>query len=249
MKMLQPIAVAGSIPRDPGDEQWKQLERTFLPVTPLWWRNDRIEGVEVSLLRNSEEIGFRLEWSDSTADISQLAQQGFSDGVAIQFSNADDPPSFTMGSSGRECDIWYWRASLDPLVAGVSSQLRDPHSSNPDNQQLSEVIAKDAAFMTATAAGNPVATTDHSRSIQNLQATGFGTLGPDGPENQTIEGLASRTPSGWAVVFIRRMQPTKPDDVIFDPNRPMHVGFAVWDGHNQDRNGQKSTTIWHRLSW
>ena len=249
MKELRPIASSNAVPRNPSDPQWQEAGSVFLPVTPLWWRNDRIEGVEVSLLRYSEEVGFRLEWSDSTADISQLSQQGFSDGVAIQFSNADDPPSFTMGSAGRECDIWYWRASLDPLVAGVSAQRRDPHPNYSDNQQLSEEIAKDAAFMTATAAGNPVATTDHSRSIQNLQATGFGTLGPDGPENQTIEGSASRTPSGWSVVFIRRMQPTKPGDVVFDPNRPMHIGFAVWDGHNQDRNGQKSTTIWHKLSW
>lgn len=249
MKKLQLDVVDGSIPRDPGDGRWKQVKPSFLPVTPLWWRNDRIEGVEVSILRNLEEIGIRLEWSDSTADISQLSQHGFSDGVATQFSNADDPPSFTMGSTGRECDIWYWRASLDPLIAGVAAQPYDSHRNYSENQQLSEVIAKDAAFMTATAAGNPVATTDHARSIQNLQATGFGTLGPDGPENQTIEGSASRTPSGWAVVFIRRMQPTKPGDVVFDPNRPMHVGFAVWDGHNQDRNGQKSTTIWHRLNW
>lgn len=249
MKKLQLDVVDGPIPRDPGDGRWKQVKPSFLPVTPLWWRNDRIEGVEVSILRNLEEIGIRLEWSDSTADISQLSQHGFSDGVATQFSNADDPPSFTMGSTGRECDIWYWRASLDPLIAGVAAQPYDSHRNYSENQQLSEVIAKDAAFMTATAAGNPVATTDHARSIQNLQATGFGTLGPDGPENQTIEGSASRTPSGWAVVFIRRMQPTKPGDVVFDPNRPMHVGFAVWDGHNQDRNGQKSTTIWHRLNW
>lgn len=248
-QVLKPAVVDGPIPRDPSDERWQQIETTFLPVSPLWWRNDRIEGVTVSMLRNSEEIGFRLEWQDSTADAHQVSQRSFSDGAAIQFSNADDPPSFTMGSLGRECDIWYWRASTDPRVAEAASQTEIIHPNYRDNHELPEAVAKDAAFLTATAVGNPVAATDHAQSFQNLQAAGFGTLSPDGPEDQIIKGAAQRTSSGWAIVFVRCLQPTHPGDIVFDASRPMHIGFAVWDGHNQDRNGQKSMTIWHRLGW
>lgn len=247
--VLTPELSEGAIPRDPSDEHWMQIESIYLPVTPLWWRNDRIEGVSLSTMRNREEIGLRLEWNDSTADVEQLSQKGFSDGAAIQFSNAEDPPSFTMGSAGRECDIWYWRASTDPLIAGASLQTENKHSTPLDDHQLSEAIAKDPVYLTATAAGNPVAPTAHAPSIQNLQAGGFGTLSPDGPGDQIIEGAAQRTSSGWAIVFVRRLQPTNPSDMVFDPSRPMHVGFAVWDGHNQDRNGQKSISIWHKLAW
>lgn len=245
-RTLQPNFIAAPVPRDPGDPQW-QREGVFLPVTPLWWRNDRIEGVNVTVLRSSEEIGIRLEWTDTTANVEQLSQRSFSDGAAIQFSNAPDPPSFTMGSAGQECDIWYWRASTDPLIAQSASPSEVSRSEFNSDHQLSDEIADEAVFQTALAAQNPVAVAGHS--IQNLQASGFGTLGPDGPGDQVIEGAAGRTSSGWAVVFIRGLQPPHPGDVVFDPSRPMHISFAVWDGHNLDRNGQKSMTIWHRLGW
>ena len=246
-KVLRPAATDRPIPRDPADERWMKTEATFLALTPLWWRNDRIEGVKVSVMRDSAEIAFRLEWNDSTSDIQQQSQGGFSDGIAIQFSNAIDPPSLTMGMSGSECDIWYWRASIDPLIAETEEQSKAFRPNVLDDLQLSQVVASDPAFLTATAVGNPIAATEVIHPFQNLQAAGFGTLGPDGPEDQIIDGAAQRTLSGWSAVFVRRLKPSRQGDVEFSAGNPMHVGFAVWDGHHQDRNGQKSVSIWHRI--
>jgi DMSO reductase family type II enzyme heme b subunit len=41
--------------------------------------------------------------------------------------------------------------------------------------------------------------------------------------------------------------PSSDDGVSLQAGEPGSVAFAVWDGSHQDRDGQKSITIWQDL--
>ncbi len=51
----------------------------------------------------------------------------------------------------------------------------------------------------------------------------------------------------WRVAFTRELSSGDDDHVTFSSGQPVNIGFAVWNGAQMDRNGQKSVTIWHRL--
>ena len=46
----------------------------------------------------------------------------------------------------------------------------------------------------------------------------------------------------WAVVFQRPLQPGSGEFMRFEPGGTAQVGFAVWDGSNAERAGQKAVT-------
>ena len=58
--------------------------------------------------------------------------------------------------------------------------------------------------------------------------------------------IVVRPDSVNTVVFVRDLK-TQDGDIVFDPQSPVSIGVAAWDGSAGDRNGQKSVTIWHRL--
>jgi DMSO reductase family type II enzyme heme b subunit len=85
--------------------------------------------------------------------------------------------------------------------------------------------------------------------VECLIARGFGTLTSRGPTAQVARGGARRSVDGWAVVFLHPLGAEEHDDaVVLEPGRTLSIAFAVWDGAAGDRNGQKSVTIWHRIS-
>ena len=51
----------------------------------------------------------------------------------------------------------------------------------------------------------------------------------------------------WRVAFTRGLSSGEEDHMNFSSGQSVNVGFAVWNGEQMDRNGQKSVTIWHRL--
>ncbi|MBM2839127.1 MAG: putative Nitrite oxidoreductase, rane subunit [Deltaproteobacteria bacterium] len=51
----------------------------------------------------------------------------------------------------------------------------------------------------------------------------------------------------WRVVFLRSMVAKDKDDVVFKKGMTMPLAFAIWDGGNLEKDGQKSVTTWHEL--
>jgi mono/diheme cytochrome c family protein len=242
--VLTATRIRGNVPIEPSDALWTAAGETFLPVMPLWWRSERIEGVSVAALHNDAQIAFRLQWADSTSDTHQLTQSAFGDGVAIQLSPDADPPSFTMGATSDEVSIWYWRASLDTLAGGPSA-LADVHPLMPSaDEDNYPGHPDDDVFMTATAVGNPVS--QPRAAVQSLRAGGFGTLTAQRVLSNPVSGQARRVDQSWQVVFVRDLKGD--GDIRFKAGETVSIAFAVWDGSAGDRNGQKSVTIWHKLS-
>lgn len=232
----------GAIDIDPASPLWREAPSTFLPVMPLWWRDDRIEGVEVRALHDGSRVAIHLSWRDATCDETALAPQQFGDGAAIQVSRAANPPLFAMGDRQGEVVIWHWKATWQRDVTRGAPELRDRYTNLAPH---TEDVTSETTFDTAAAAGNPVAS-KHDSPIENLSARGFGTLTNRGPGAQNVRGGARWADGTWQVVFVRDLK-TKDGDIALDGNDPISIGFAVWDGSAGDRNGQKSVTIWHRL--
>ena len=65
---------------------------------------------------------------------------------------------------------------------------------------------------------------------------------------QIVQGKGARHNGAWRVVFLRRLSPRSTGDVAFRPGQSVRIAFAVWDGSQGDRDGQKSVTIWHDLA-
>ncbi len=83
--------------------------------------------------------------------------------------------------------------------------------------------------------------------MENLVAGGVGTITAQGPSGRSIRGAGKWYKGLWRVAFTRQLSSGADGDVTFSSDKPVNVGFAVWNGSQMDRNGQKSVTIWHRL--
>ena len=81
-----------------------------------------------------------------------------------------------------------------------------------------------------------------------LNAEGFGTITPQRPENQDIQGYGEWKDGEWTVVFVREIAAMSKWDVDFTSKSAILIAFAVWDGEKEDRNGRKVISVWQRLN-
>jgi complex iron-sulfur molybdoenzyme family reductase subunit gamma len=163
----------------------------------------------------------------------------FSDSVALEFpaTAAVTVPSICMGQADAGVNIWQWRADSQ-------SGSREPADQFP-NQWVEQYPSDDPEFVTARAAGNPYAIADGG-AVQDLVATAFGTIGP--ASSQAVQGQGVYDGGSWSVVFARTMEEANPSLVSFHETGSTDMAFAVWDGSNGDRNGQKSVSTFVTLS-
>lgn len=234
--------IAQNLTIDPNASVWSEVDAVFIPLMPLWWRDDRIEGVNFRAVHNGRQIAVQLSWDDATINDLSIMPQSFTDGAALQLAVADNPPFFAMGQKGGVVDIWHWKATRqydrDAATSAFDAQYPNmPHDETPPPD-----------FQTAVEAGNLVAPAKDSPSVECLRAAGFGTLSSRGPKAQLAQGGARRAEKGWSIVFLHELGAEEGDhEVVLAPGGAVSIAFAAWDGEAGDRNGQKSVSIWHRL--
>jgi len=242
-----PVArVSGSVPVAPDDPAWAQAEGVWVALMPLWWRDDRVEGVVVRAVHDGETIAFRLSWRDASNDHDLLGPQSFSDAAAIEISVERDPPLFAMGAAEHPVDIAFWRAAWEADGA-VAQDVRDRWPGMVDDGFPDLVGDLREESITARAVGNSMALPARPGAAEALMAEGFGTVGPrsGAPSSWTVRGAWK---DGYRdVVFSRAMGAEIEGEPALSPGLSAFLAFAVWDGTFRDRNGQKSVSVWHRL--
>lgn len=250
---------SGDLTSDPASDLWERAEPVYLALMPLWWRDDRVEGVTVRALHDGETIALRLTWTDPTEDRLSLAHESFADAAAIQLSTEENPPFFAMGAAEGPVAIWQWKAQREADLEDYQDvedlyprTVMDHHPAAKEpvdgaNAAQMPAAALQAEFLPAAAVGNPVAGPERESAVENLSARGFGTLTPRGPGLQTVDGSSRFDRGVQDVVFTRSLE-VDGDDVQLAPGDEVSVAFAIWDGSAGDRNGQKSVTIWHSLT-
>jgi len=260
--------VRGQLPIGPTDSAWEQARPLYVALTPLWWIEDRIEGLMVQALHNDEELAVRLSWLDPTPDERAVRHDEFRDGVAIQFSLSSDPP-FYMGDTSEHggVNIWYWKADrakdimsgYQDVDAAFPNRAVDmyPEQDAPTTSDFrswpSAVLAKhDPQFVTAWGAGNLVANPNLNTPVECLVARGPGTLAGKPADAQLVQGQAVYERGVWSVQLQRSMDLPHEheganDERVFRPGDYLPVSFAIWNGSAGDRDGKKNISIWQKL--
>ena len=238
--------VSGTAPVDADDPAWARAEGVWVALMPLWWRNERVEGVVARAVHDGKTIAFRLSWRDPSDNHDLLGPRSFSDAGAIEISVERDPPLFAMGSAEHPVDIAFWRAAWE----ADSAVARDVGDRYPGmvNDTFPDIVGdlRDQSI-TARAVKNSMSLPSRPGAAEALMAQGFGTVGPrsDARSSWSVRGVWSD--GYWDVVFSRSMGTEVEGEPALLPGSSAFLAFAVWDGAFMDRNGQKSVSVWHRL--
>lgn len=256
--------VAEGLPvADPDSALWQKATAIEVPlsaqaVTRPILPETKIKSVTVRALSNEAQIAFLIEWADETQDDRMVRVQDFRDAVALQFPLVELEPFYCMGQLGGNVNIWHWKADWQADIAA----RQDMHTQYPDmyvdgytfaepvtNISAGPTDYADPNYLPALAAGNLFAAPIHDSPVEDLVAGGFGSLTSQPLAEQNVQGYGVWVDGRWRVIFSRDLASTEVDDVSFVPNRVYSVALAAWDGANEERNGQKSTSQWVSLQF
>lgn len=265
--------VGGSLPSGPKDPTWNQARPLYVAMTPLWWTDDRIEGLVVQALHNDKELALRLSWLDASADDRAVRVEEFRDAVAIQFALSSDPP-FYMGDANKHggVNIWMWKADRQKNLAGGYQDVDaafpqgavDMYPECPIRSKdmslvdwpRGAVTEHNPTFITAWGAGNLVADPNLKTPVECLVARGPGTLAGKPANVQLVQGQAAYERGVWTVQLQRTLEvpcdhgaegEQESDERAFKPGDYLPISFAVWNGAAGDRDGKKNISIWQKL--
>jgi len=258
---VQARRVRGELPSDPAADIWNTVQPVAVAVTPLWWRDQRIEGLNLKALHNGKELAFHLSWDDPTRDDSLVGQQAFSDGVAVQLSAEPDPPFFGMGGDHGAVAIWHWKAAWQQDLAGWQDietaypdaavdwypGQRDYRHGDAFEVREAKTTSQDPSLMAGWGAENPLSTPTRTSAAEDAAAKGLGTLTSKPLPIQRVQAAGEWREGRWRVVLHRPLAPGEKGDLALRPGQTVSMACAVWDGQAEDRDGQKSVSVWNAL--
>ena len=228
--MIRARLVEGELPTGPEDTAWAKVAPMTLPlsgqvITRPVWPEPTARALTVRSLHNGTEIAFLLEWQDNTKN-DRLTPGTFRDGVAIGLPLGDAPAFFCMGQLDHYINIWHWKADwqsdIDRRAAKTSEKAKD-------GVRTFEVIPRRVS------------------SVEDLIGGGFSTLTTKEKQGR-VQGKAAWKDGVWHVVMRRPLvSEEQENEAKLIPGRVQTVSFAVWNGENKERNGQKAVAPWFQL--
>lgn len=222
---------------DPFATAWNAAPTLLIPLNSLWNRGIAAPDLRVRSLNDGHTIAFLLEWSDSTKNASTVLPQDFSDAAALQFFSGQGNATLAMGDSNTEVTIWQWKADWQEHIdRGRRSGPEDAHP-----WMVNEPYPVPGAA--AVEAGNPIALTHRLTPVEEATARGFGTVTPKPIGSQLVAGKGVWREGQWHVVLSRAIAANSG----IRTDGETKLGFAVWDGSQGDREGQKAISTWYTL--
>lgn len=228
----------------PSGSGWDLVPGQEINLMPLWWRDDRVESVEVKAAHDGTNLYLELSWLDQTKNDQAGAVTDFSDGAAIQFSPDADPPLFAMGSGDQTVSFWHWKAAWENAVDPeemIEKRYPDYAHATPPKELYHQ-------FLSGQDAGNPVSNLDPKQGAEEGQAKGIGSYTALKTLAEAVGATSFWKDGRWHVVFKRELKVKDSERIEFGQGKTMNIAFAVWDGSKQDRNGQKLISIWNELT-
>jgi mono/diheme cytochrome c family protein len=222
---------------DPFAASWNSAPTLRIPLNSLWNRGIAAPDLKVRSLNDGHTIAFLLDWSDSTKNASTVLPQDFSDAVALQFFSGQGNTTLAMGDSNTEVTIWQWKADWQEHIdRGRRSGPEDAHP-----WMVNDPYPVPGAA--AVEAGNPIALTHRLTPVEEATARGFGTVTPKPLNSQLVAGKGVWRDGQWHVVLSRAIAANSG----IRTDGETRLGFAVWDGSQGDREGQKAISTWYTL--
>ncbi|MBL9042633.1 MAG: hypothetical protein JNM83_13585 [Myxococcales bacterium] len=244
----------GEIPlSDPLSLAWNGTPETsvmLLPQTVAYPNliKQSVKELRVRALADAQFLAVRLEWNDPSLD-EKLEVDKFTDGVAVEVPLGDpDKTNPMMGDPANPVFILHWKAAWQRDVDRGRADVQDYHPgfisdrppfvSGGHPYPISEAFETDNArrYLPGTAAGNPVSKIFRKWPVEELQAEGFGSLADH--TYQDSQGKGVWKDGKWTVVLALPRQSPDRANPMFVPGKAV-MGFAVWDGANQNVGGRK----------
>ncbi len=224
--------VAGELPSAPEDPAWDKIPVMAIPlsgqvITRPVWPEPSARALSLRSIHNGTEIAFLLEWQDNTKN-DRLTPGTFRDGVAIGLPLGDAPAFFCMGQLDHYINIWHWKADWQSDIDRRAAKAAEGRASG--EVRRFEVIPR------------------RKSSVEDLIGGGFSTLTTKDDQGR-VQGKAMWKDGVWRVVIRRPMGSVgQENEARLEPGRLQAVAFAVWNGENKERNGQKAVAPWFQLA-
>jgi hypothetical protein len=222
--------VDGDLPNAPDDAAWRKVSPMTLPlsgqvITRPVWPEPSARALVVRSVHNGADIAFLLEWQDNTKN-DRLTPGTFRDGVAIGFPLGDAPAFFCMGQLDHYINIWHWKADWQSDIDRRAARTSERKESGV---RTFEVIPRRVS------------------SVEDLIGGGFSTLTTKEKQGR-VQGQALWKDGVWHVMMRRPLASEEPEnEAKLIPGRVQTISFAVWNGENKERNGQKAVAPWLEL--
>ncbi len=232
--ILRSHYVKGEIPSTPDDEAWQQIPPMTLPLsgqvfTRPVWPEPTARALIVRSVHNGTDIAFRFKWHDNTKN-DKLTPGTFRDGLAVGLPLGDAPAFFCMGQLDHYINIWHWKADWQSDVDRRAAKAKERRGRERGRVRRFEVIPRRAS------------------SVEDLIGGGFSTLTSKRKQGR-IQGQARWNRGAWEVVMKRPLGSKETEnEARLQPGRLQAIAFAVWNGENQERNGQKAVAPWFQLA-
>jgi hypothetical protein len=220
-----------------------------------------VQEVEIRGFHNGETIFFGIKWNDETKNDRAIAHAQFRDAVGLMFPleivtiSPETPFSPRMGDRGKPVNIWHWKADWEKElhVAGGYEHMEDEYPDmwhdfdfDPHPDYFNKRVHESVPLMAGGIATGTLLSTPRGRSVEDLNAIGFGTL--TSQEHQDVKGKGTWKNGKWDVVVYRPLITSDEKDAQFVPGMETFFNVAVWNGNEGDRNGQKNISIrWRPL--
>ncbi|MET0514716.1 MAG: ethylbenzene dehydrogenase-related protein [Nitrospiraceae bacterium] len=225
--------VSGDIPSTPEEPAWQKIPPMTLPlsgqiITRPVWPEPTARALTVRAMHNGTDIAFLLEWQDNTRN-DRLTPGTFRDGVALGLPLGDAPAFFCMGQLDHYINIWHWKADWQSDIDRRAARTPEKEKGSGEPRRF-EVIPRRAS------------------SVEDLIGGGFSTLTTKEKQGR-VQGRATWKDGMWRVVMRRPLSSEEQEnEAKLVPGRIQTVSFAVWNGENKERNGQKAIAPWFQLS-
>ncbi|HSA60864.1 MAG TPA: ethylbenzene dehydrogenase-related protein [Nitrospiraceae bacterium] len=223
--------VDGDLPNAPEDPAWAKVSPMTLPlsgqvITRPVWPEPTARALVVRSVHNATDIAFLLEWQDNTKN-DRLTPGTFRDGVAIGLPLGDAPAFFCMGQLDHYINIWHWKADWQ---SDIDRRAARTSEKKEGGVRTFEVIPRRIS------------------SVEDLIGGGFSTLTTKEKQGR-VQGKALWKDGVWHVVMRRPLvSEEQENEAKLVPGRVQTVSFAVWNGENKERNGQKAVAPWFQLA-
>ena len=224
----------GNVPSYPSDPAWETVSPLPLPlsgqiITRPVWPNPSVRALSIRSIHNGKDVAFLMEWQDATKNES-LTPGVFRDGAAVALPLGNAPAFFCMGQLDHYVNIWHWKADWQSDVDRRAARAKEKKRRRKGPRRF-EVIPR------------------RPSSVEDLIGGGFSTLTSKKRQGR-VKGQAEWTRGIWRVVMKRSLTVDGDDlenEAMLIPGRLQAVAFAVWNGENQERNGQKAVASWMQL--
>jgi Ethylbenzene dehydrogenase len=225
--------ISGEIPTTPDDPAWGKIPTIVLPlsgqvITRPAWPEPSARSLSLRSVHNGTDIAFLMEWQDNTKN-DRLSPGTFRDGAAVGLPLGDAPAFFCMGQLDHYINIWHWKADWQSDIDRRAARAGESKSGTGEVRRF-EVIPRRVS------------------SVEDLVGGGFSTLTTKVSQGR-VQGNAIWKDGMWRVVMRRPLVSTDPEnEARLEPGRLQAVAFAIWNGENKERNGQKAVAPWFQLS-